>query len=994
MRRILPTLLLFIYASAYSQQSAYVKYGVNEGLSQSQVRAISQDQNGFMWFGTVGGLSRFDGYDFTNYSTEDGLPSNQINCLLEGTQYLWIGTSGSICRYTGTRFENIPLPPEFSDSKIFDMAEDDSGNLWLAFTGQGLLKFDGKSFEAYGISKGLTSTYVRNVGNGRDGQLWIGTREGIYLYENDSIRVALPLLSDVSIADILICSDGSLVVSTFGSGIFIVNDSQIRQFTVEDGLPSNHIRCAVELPNGEIWLGAKEGLIRFQNNKFSVFRENQGLPYSNIKSLGVDRGGNLWIGTDGQGVLMQAGRSFTRFDVHDGLHSDLVMDICKTDTGSLLFGSYDNGLAVYDGKKFSKYPYSDSLPNMTVWVLQKDPQGVIWAGTSQGVFREDHGSITVVDESMGLPGNRVTALISGSEGMWAGAEKGFALLNTDGTIRKVYTDSTGFDGKRIRSLIETEGGLWIGAEGRVYRLKSGKFTSFAVDSLNEKPVYCLAEDAYSHIWIGTSAGLYVLNARTRHIEEVQLGSKYSSRNINFITTLKDSTLLLGTNNGVYRIQTKTFQEGGSLKAKHYTNYEGLSSSETNQNAVFQDGNTVWFGTTSGAIKFDPNRDPFSREVAPALNLSKVQLFLQDVDWTKWSDSVNTRTGLPEDVVLPYNQNYLTFYFAGIYLSNPQKVRYRYFLEGADENWLGPTSNRSVTYAYLPHGDYSFHIEAYSIDEPELISTLHFDFSITPPFYLTPWFFILLTLFILGVLYALYLNQIRKEYRKRMTLKLEFQSRLMELESQSLNSSMNRHFIFNALNSIQYYINKQDRKSANRYLTSFAKLIRKNLDSSQQNETTLSEELSRLELYLSLEQMRFQGKFTYAIHTDAEIDIETVKIPSMMLQPFLENSIWHGILPSDRPGKIDLNIHRETRDVTIEIRDNGIGYFTSISRKTNGSEGHISKGMEITQNRIELYRKMTGLAYEIIGPEEIKNTAGETLGTTVKIRIPDNGNANI
>lgn len=981
-------LICFFAFFAKAQQSAYVQYNTDDGLAQSQVRAIGQDGNGYIWFGTVGGLSRFDGYEFLNFSTDDGLPANQINCLLRGESNFWIGSTGSLCKKTGLGFTTIPLPADYSSSKIFDMAEDRKGNLWLAFTGMGVLKFNGDTFERFDTGAGLPNGYIRTIETAPNGDIWVGGREGVVVISGDTAR-ALPYadLSGPSVSDIRFLQDNSVVICTFGFGVFIIKDGEVKQFTQNSGLPSNHIRCVAELPNGELWVGSREGLGRYHKGAFETYGEAEGLPYSNVKSLGTDRQGNLWVGTDGQGVLMQAGRSFTSYSTQDGLHSDLVMDICETDTGSMLFGSYDNGLALFDGSDFSPYPYNDELPNNTTWVLNSDASGTIWAGTSQGLFRESNGRTAVINEQSGLPGNRVTALARGDRGWWVGAENGFALIDTSGSILETFSDSTGFSGKRIRSIITTKAGLWIGAQGSVYSYSGGNFDKIELDPKEEKPVYCLAEDAFAHIWIGTSSGLFVLNPGSSDLREVEIGSRFSSRNINFLTALPDSTLLIGTNNGLYRLQVDAFHTGGALRTKHYTNYEGLRSSETNQNAVFFDGHSVWFGTTSGAVKFDPYRDPFSSQVPPALNLSKVQLFLQDADWSKWADSVSVKSGLPQDLTLPFNQNYLTFYYAGIYLSNPEKVKYRYKLEGADADYLGPTRNRSVTYASLPHGDYVFRLEAFSEDEPGMVSSLAFPFTITPPFYLTPWFFVLVGFVILGLFYAIYTARIRKEHQKRATLRLGFQSRLMELESQSLNSSMNRHFIFNALNSIQYYINMQDRKAANLYLTSFAKLIRKNLDSSQKNETTLSDELSRLELYLSLEQMRFQGRFDYTIEVDPGLDTDQIEIPSMMLQPFLENSIWHGILPTEEHGEINVRIGKNEAGVTIEIIDNGIGVETSLARKAPESNGHISKGMTITQNRIDLYRKMTGLSYGVSGPEEIKDADGGALGTSVKITVP-------
>jgi sensor histidine kinase YesM len=211
--------------------------------------------------------------------------------------------------------------------------------------------------------------------------------------------------------------------------------------------------------------------------------------------------------------------------------------------------------------------------------------------------------------------------------------------------------------------------------------------------------------------------------------------------------------------------------------------------------------------------------------------------------------------------------------------------------------------------------------------------------------------------------------------------------MLALEQQSLNSSMNRHFIFNALNSIQYYINRQDRLSANRYLSSFAKLIRKNLDSSQVNFTTLSDELERLGLYLEIENMRFKDKFEYEINIAESVDEEVVKIPSMLLQPFLENSIWHGILPQEKKGKISVDIDKnELGQMEIRIKDNGIGIHTSQAQK-NGKAEHISQGMNITSGRIELLQKITTEKVTLIGPFEMKNEWGEVLGTQVTIKLP-------
>jgi len=230
---------------------------------------------------------------------------------------------------------------------------------------------------------------------------------------------------------------------------------------------------------------------------------------------------------------------------------------------------------------------------------------------------------------------------------------------------------------------------------------------------------------------------------------------------------------------------------------------------------------------------------------------------------------------------------------------------------------------------------------------------------------------------------------RKAFKSKQEKEwFEIRSKLLALEQQSLNSSMNRHFIFNALNSIQYYINRQDKLAANKYLTDFAKLIRKNLDSSEDNLTTLRDEIERLELYLKLEHMRFKDKFEYKINIDPNMDQHQIKVPAMMVQPFLENSIWHGLLPKQTLGLVEVDITQNQGRISFSITDNGIGFENSMKSKT-GTDSHISKGMEITQSRIDLIKKATGQNIELRGPYQLNDETGHAIGTRVEIILPAN-----
>ncbi len=223
-------------------------------------------------------------------------------------------------------------------------------------------------------------------------------------------------------------------------------------------------------------------------------------------------------------------------------------------------------------------------------------------------------------------------------------------------------------------------------------------------------------------------------------------------------------------------------------------------------------------------------------------------------------------------------------------------------------------------------------------------------------------------------------------QKELTQKLYYKNKLLALEQQSLNASMNRHFIFNSLNSIQYYINSNDRISANKYLTNFAKLIRKNLDTSISGTSlvSLTDEFERLELYISLEKMRFQNKFKHQITIEKTIDTDSISVPPMFLQPFVENSIWHGILPNKTDGEINIFLTQTNRKYLITIEDNGVGIKESLAKK--GNTNHSSKGMLITSGRLEILKKTSNKDIVIKGPFQKEDGDGNILGTMVEITI--------
>jgi hypothetical protein len=454
---------------------------------------------------------------------------------------------------------------------------------------------------------------------------------------------------------------------------------------------------------------------------------------------------------------------------------------------------------------------------------------------------------------------------------------------------------------------------------------------------------------------------------------------------------------VATLNGVYQISYQ-IDDQYSFRISHFGYAEGLITLECNQNAIYEDhDHTIWVGTSEGLVQIDPKlNDDLFRFRKPELLITGVRLFMDDFDYSSYDFEENKESGVPLKITFPYNKNHLTFDFIGLHLKDPEGVKYQYRLRGAEENWSPITANRYATYSFIDHGEYDFEVRATN-NSGEWSEISRMQVIILPPFWLTWWFIFLVIIVSIALLILFFQIRIRAIKQKQENEKLGYKNRLLFLEQQSLNASMNRHFIFNSLNSIQYFINSSNKLAANKYLTSFAKLIRKNLDSSQANNfiVTLKEEIERIELYLSLEKMRFEGKFEYEIDLDDAIDTESIEIPSMILQPFVENSIIHGVLPVDRKGKILIRIYLEFGFLVLELTDDGMGIDQSLTlKKSSKDSSHDSMGMEITSRRIDLIRKLTGENLMIIGPFQTNDDLGNSLGTKViiKINIENQGDA--
>jgi ligand-binding sensor domain-containing protein/two-component sensor histidine kinase len=977
-----PVLLLAVAQSAWAQQYGFTAFGPRDGLAQSQVRCMAQDSAGYLWFGTLGGASRFDGESFTNYGLRQGLRDPQVNAMLalpDGSVWLACGTT--LTRFDGEAMWPVPLPGNTGEARILALAAGRDGTVYVGLDGAGLLQVRNGHAEVPVGWPADTAQGVRSLLMLPDGNLMVGLRNGLLRW-TDGVAEQVPLPYPAAISALALDQQGVLWVGTFGSGLVGLKPGGGHVLWDESkGLLQNNIRSLLTDRSGRLWIGTKFGVSILENGRMRSYTHYQGMPNDNVWCTLEDNEGGLWIGTDGGGVLRYAGERFVTFTVTEGLCSDLVMAVVGDRQGDLWLGTYNNGICRMDA--MANITTLDGLPNNTVWCGLADPDGSLWFGTSDGLCHIDRGRVVPLDPAKAMAGQRVLSLHRAADGtLWCGMRDGLSVIHADGSVERIV-QMDGIVLRGVRAMQEdAKGGMWMATDVGIVRYHRGKATRYTtVEGLPHNTVFCLATDGKGRLWAGTSNGLACFIGGG--FRSMELGLDFGSNYVGLLLPAKGGAMWAGTNNGLFRFRPDSLlDDPGQLR--HFTEVDGLRGLECDLNAALEgrDGR-LFFGTTAGLTRFDPAAPELRRaDKPPRTYITGVSSFLQPIPGV---DSLGIGSGPRSPIDVAYRKNHLTFAYTAIALSDGRQVRFQYRLEGFDGEWLPITDARAASYSNLPQGDYAFEVRA-ADRSGHWGQAARLAFRIAPPWWLTWWFFLLCGAALAGILYGIWRFRALRRERVERTRQLVLRSRMLKLEQQALNANMNRHFIFNALNSIQYAINRQDRAVANKYLTSFAKLIRKNLDASANDTTTLAEEIARLELYLLLEHMRFKDKFTYAITVSPAVDARAVNIPAMMLQPYVENSIWHGILPMAHPGRVEVAVELHgTTHVRIRIHDDGIGIDRSMDGKNGETTGHISRGIEITKGRADILRRMDLVDIRIQGPEPLGGAHGR--GTQVVIDLP-------
>jgi len=948
-------LLLIVYFlvpfTSLSQSNQTIIYTVKDGLPSNALYRTTIDNKGYLWIATEIGLSRFDGKRFRNYSTADGLGDNEItNLFLDSSGTVWvIPFQRSPCFYNPTtdRFEN--------DETNTELAKMENGKTYWPH----VLKYGGVAFGNYTkqlfIDRNNKTTLLSNDGFKNVLKIIDYAPNSFLLFSEDSIRrftngkleTIMPVSKRINMCE---SNDNNVYLATPNSILhYQFSSTGNVKLVAEKKYPfelrifcKTGKRFAITSLNGTTYMLNKNTL-----ELSEIVSATEGMPVRNVLE---DKDDNIWLSTMDRGLVKVQQKRISSL-----VNPELKQNFNAIIKTNQLFAGNNNGeIYQYDGLYVRKIQLN-SNKNIDTWVRK---------------------------------------IINTNYGMYVATQSGSFLINEKTlAIKKVFRGRENLSTKAACLMNDSLILLGSHASAFVYNLKTGKVT----DSINKR-VSSLGSDLSGNIYIGSNEGLFLWKDK-QLVSLIKLRKSFAYKistiarspdNLMWIGLGSDSLMVLKKNNWVASIALGDIIPGNVCKSLYCdkageiwlgTN-KGLNRIHYNySNNQFIYSNT-YFGAADGLIGEQVNdisiRDSLvyvaTNEGISYLPL-QIQLPVSNIITFISGVSVNSvPTQLKEVYRLRYNENDISINFSGVDLTG-----FIPFFEYSvnDGRWQ---RTEKIELKKLAPGNYKIKIRALRRDGKPSLNEALVKFEIGTPIWKSAIFWVFIVAIGVGAL--LYLQQRSNKQKQKMLLqKVLTEKRITELEMQALKAQINPHFIFNCLNSIKGFIYDKDYTQADKYLDKFSDLMRSTIDNSDASIISLKDELSYLGNYLLLEKLRFEDKFDYRFEVDPSIDQKNIFVPAMLMQPYVENAIRHGMrFLENRMGRIIISAKLESNFLVCEIDDNGIGRKKAIELKSNMRIEYQSKGMNISNRRAELYH----IEQKVL---DKKDEAGNASGTSIIVKIP-------
>ncbi len=796
-------LLLLFSLNSFSQKNNFTSYTVRNGLPQNTVYKIFQDSKGYLWLGTDGGgVSKFDGRKHTYFKKENGLVSNIVRDIIEDKKgNLWFATTEGISIYDGSKIRSITTADGLSSNTVVKLFEDSKGRVWVGSSGGGLsLVFleDSLRISNYSPYDGLSSDKVFSIVEDNHQRIWIGFIGGppqIIDLVNNELHVQNISTSLKYDLNAIYCgtkdAEGNIWFGSIYNGVYKFEDIQpnstptLVNYSILNGLKDNYI-LDIDAVDSTIWIATNDGGVNYiQSEKFHTLTTEDGLNGNQIIDLFTDRENNLWISCMGEGVMKLNGFEFSHYSKKDGLFSDQISAIKKSDIdASIWLATYDNGLQnveIQANNIISKghILYENELYN-TIRTFDFDANGNMWLGTQNGLIVWNEEILATVGSDYIAGANINSVLCARSGWVWIGTSSGLSFYNGE---YGVFREEDGFINNEIQTIIEgSDGTIWIGTLGGLASYKDQVMITYdEVEGLSNLNVHSLAEAKNGHMIIGTyGGGLFALDPQKDSMQISPIGdaSELTSPNIYSLSFENDSTLIVGTDKGIDRV---SFKEDLSISSiKHYNENNGFLAIENNINAIYSDraSGDVLFGTVNGLTVYNSSLER-KVPIKPNLLLEEIKLFNQPIDWSEFGRIDSNQ--LPVNLSLPYDKNFVSFSFSTIYFKNPENIKYQYRLVGLNDEWFSSESSDIVFQGLEPN---AYTLEVRSLTENDYLSnTYQFSFIITPPFYKTWWFYTICVVFVSICIVVFIQLNLRRLRNEKIVLEKTVQERTKEIVEQ-------------------------------------------------------------------------------------------------------------------------------------------------------------------------------------------------------------------
>jgi ligand-binding sensor domain-containing protein len=960
--RLVTILLLALFSySSFAQEYSYTHYDITEGLAGSTVYCITQDKDGFIWVGTETGVSRFDGVHFRNFTTADGLPDIEVLQMFGDSKgRVWMAPlKKSVCYYYKGKIynqENDSLLQHIRlKGNVESFAEDDNGNiliqermaLHLIGADQSVSEYDSIGNEplreCLAVSRNLAGHFQVLAGQ----KIFNFSEKGFSLSTSIKIQDLIPNYfamnpewaiwrQDSNWSAIRSLINGVTVRRPFQSILYKHNTYSL----VDDSLAFfNEIGGATEY-------NTRTGQTR-------IF-----LPGREVSRTYRDISGSLWFTTLGRGIYRLNSDEFRTIDVPTGDAAQTAVFSITKIGNNIWIGNNHNcmyKLSSPDHAILTGAPFNVNAKNRTLYF--EEEHNNIFVASDIGLMEVTKDFHLLRTMNIGVKSvfkkNDKEYLISSNTGLGVLDLDCFCFTDTlwRGRSTAVYfhADTT-----------------YVGTLNGLYRIHPDKSIVFLGEKIPflKKRISSIAASGDHTLWIASYDDAGIIALKNDSVVGRITRQEGLTSDICRVLYIHDNTLWVGTDKGLNKVEL----DKPGYPVTRYTSNDGLGSDIIN--AIYVDGSTIYVGTSSGMSFFNEAKLRPPEEC----RLQLLAVLNAGVD----------RIGDSARLLLSYKKSDIRFEFAGISYRSVGNISYDYRLVGLDDGWK-TTKDSYLEYPTLPSGKYEFQLQA--INKFGIRSKLlSFPFEVATPFWHTFWFYGLLMACFLALVWLLFSMRIRT-IRRRQEEKDQVSRRMTELEHKALQAQMNPHFIFNCLNSIQQYIFAQDIFAANKYITGFAKLIRATLNNSTRTFIPLSEEIDYLTAYLSLEKLRFKDKMDYFIDVDSRIDRYSVLIPPMLIQPYVENSMRHGLRhKTEGRGYIRIKLTQMNNQLVVIVEDNGIGRERAARYKTGEHIEYQSKGMTLTADRIRMMNagNEERITVEVI---DLKDAEDRAAGTRVIISFP-------